>query len=362
LKIIFFIENLWTGGKERRLIELIGFLKHHTDYEIALVLTEDGIHFEKVYELGITIKIIKRRAINNDPTLFLKFFRYCRLFKPDIIHTWGIMTTFYAIPAKFICRVPLITSMIADLNIIFKRRSFINFIFNINLCFSDVILSNSKAGLRAYQINSSKAKVIYNGVGHERFHQHFDTLKIRKEIGVKTDYMIIMVATFSKYKDYNLFVDVAKAIGKIRDDTTFIAIGDGIEWNHIQQRIKDEHINNILLTGKQKEVEPFIAASDIGLLCTYSESISNSIIEYMSLGKPVITNDTFGGSKELIKDGETGYIMEGNANLIADKIDLLLNDLSLRNSMGEQGKNLIRTSFSVDRMGKEFIEVYENLC
>ena len=103
--------------------------------------------------------------------------------------------------------------------------------------------------------------------------------------------MVVMVASFSKYKDYDLFVDVAKGIGKIRDDTTFIGIGDGSEWNRIQQRIKDEQINNIVLTGKQKEVERFIAASDIGLLCTYSEGISNSIIEYMSLGKPVISTD-----------------------------------------------------------------------
>ena len=114
------------------------------------------------------------------------------------------------------------------------------------------------------------------------------------------------------------------------------------------------------MTGKQKEVERFIAASDIGLLCTYSESISNSIIEYMSLSKPVITNDTSGGSKELIKDGETGYIIEGYANLIVNKINLLLDDENLRASMGEKGKNLVRARFSIDRMGKEFIEAYNN--
>ena len=114
MKILFFIENLWTGGTQRRLLELIAYLKQHTKYEIALVLTEDEIHFEKVYELGITIKVIKRRGIKYDPKLFLKFYKYCRLFKPDIIHTWGIMTTFYAIPSKIIRRVPLISSMITN--------------------------------------------------------------------------------------------------------------------------------------------------------------------------------------------------------------------------------------------------------
>jgi glycosyltransferase involved in cell wall biosynthesis len=361
LKILFFIENLWTGGTQRRLLELIAYLKQHTKYEIALVLTEDEIHFEKVYELGITIKVIKRRGIKYDPKLFLKFYRYCRLFKPDIIHTWGIMTAFYSIPAKLICRVPLITSMIADLNIIFKKFSLNNFFFNINLLFSDVILSNSKAGLQAYNINSTKAKVIYNGACPERFHQHFDKRKIREEIGVKTDYIVIMVASFSKYKDYDLFVDVAKGIGKIRDDTTFIGIGDGSEWNRIQQRIKDEQINNILLTGKQKEVEHFIAASDIGLLCTYSEGISNSIIEYMSLGKPVISTDINGGSKEIVIEGETGYCTGRNTKKVVTVINFLLNDEKFRESMGNKGRERINSHFSFDKFGNEFEIVYKEV-
>ena len=70
MKIVFFIENLWTGGTQRRLLELIRYLKQHTDYEIALVITEDEIHFENVYELGITIKVIKRKGIKYDPTPF----------------------------------------------------------------------------------------------------------------------------------------------------------------------------------------------------------------------------------------------------------------------------------------------------
>ena len=109
----------------------------------------------------------------------------------------------------------------------------------------------SKAGLVAYKIKSSKAKVIWNGVNLNRFQQKFDDRKMREELGVTTELMVVMVASFSKYKDYDLFLDVAREVGKIRDDVTFIGVGDGPEWIHIQQRIADENLINVFLTGKK---------------------------------------------------------------------------------------------------------------
>ena len=337
MRILFFTESLTCGGKERRILELIQYLRDHTDHTITLVLTENLIHYEYVHEMGIAIKVIKR-GVKYDPMPFIKFYSYCRHFKPDIIHTWGRMTTFYAIPAKVIQRVPLISSMIANalgenglslIDRLFTRAGF---------SASDVILANSKAGLVAYKIDSPKARVIWNGVHLERFKNKYDIEKVREELHVKTRFMIIMVAAFSDLKDYDLFLDVAKEISKTRDDVTFVGIGDGQELRRIFQRTIDEQIKNVILPGKQKDVERFISASDIGLLCTYSEGISNSIIECMALGKPVISTDIQGGSKEIILEGETGYCIERNAGKIKNTIDQLLNNDELRNILGTNGE------------------------
>lgn len=361
MKILFFAESLQVGGKERRLLELIQYLKQYTDYTITLVLTEPLIHYEYVYELGISIKIIKRKGLKYDPLPFIKFYRYCRYFKPDIIHAWGRMTTFYAIPAKLICRIPIVSNLISDSKRSFKSCSLDSFFFTADIFFSNVILSNSKSGLRAYKINTTKAKVIWNGVNFERFQQKFITTKVREELGVITDFMLVMVATFSIFKDYDLFLDVAKEIRKFRDDVTLIGVGDGPEWNRIQQRIEDEQINNVILTGKQKEVERIIAASDIGILCTFSEGISNSIIECMALGKPVISTDLIGGSKEIIIEGETGYCIERSAEKIVTLINFLLNYSELRVSMGNKGRERISSHFSIKRMSEEFEIVYKEV-
>lgn len=358
MRILFFIESLGCGGKERRLLELIQYLKQHTDYEISLVLTEDIIHYDYVYNLGITIKIIRRKTLKKDPLIFIKFYRYCCFFKPDIIHTWGFMNTFYSIPTKLILKVPLISSMITIAKRGFKQYSFSSLFFHASCFFSDAIISNSRAGLQAFKINSPKAKVIYNGVRLERFQQNFNQKEVRDLHGIKTVFMIVMVASFSTFKDYDLFLDVARELGEIRNDVTFLGVGDGEEWLRINQRIKDEQIHNVVLTGNKKVVEPIIAASDLGLLCTFSEGVSNSIIEYMALGKPVITTDVTGGSKEIVVDNETGFLAERNSQKVVDLITTLLNNEELRKTMGEKGEERIKTFFSIERMGEEFVSLY----
>lgn len=361
MRILFFTDTLGFGGKERRLLELIKYLKQNTDHELALVITQNEIYYEYVHEIGIPITIIDRRFTKYDPFILFKFYKYCRSFEPDIIHSWGIMTTFYAILAKKKLRVPLVSSMIADVYGNSGLFSLKSILFNIDHFFSDIVLSNSIAGINAYKINSAKAKVIRNGVHLERFNHSYHTGSIRQELGIETDFLVVMVGSFWISKDYDLFVDVAKAIRLKRKDVTFIAVGDGINFDRIQQRINNENVDNVVLAGRQKEVERIISASDIGILCTYSEGISNAIIEYMALGKPVISTDLKGGSKEIIIEGETGYCTERNAHTIVYLINLLLNDSELRESMGTKGKERIASHFSVERMGKDFENVYKEV-
>ncbi len=361
MKILFFLDTIHCGGKERRALELISFLKEKKDYEISLVVIEKDIFYKYVYELGIPIIIIERKFTKYDPLLFIKFYKYCCSFKPDIIHSWGIMSTFYAIPTKLILRVPLISSMIADSQRNFAIFSLPSLLFQANIYFSNIILSNSKAGLAAYKVKTKKAKVIWNGVHLERFQQKFDSEKVRKVFGIKTNFIIVMVAAFSTYKDYDLFLDIAKEIRKIRDDITLIGVGDGPKMEEIQQRIKNEQIDNVLLTGRQKEIEPIVAASDIGLLCSRSEGISNSIIESMALGKPIITTDINGGSKEIIIEGVTGYCTDRNVEKIIVLINLLLDNSDLRISMGAEGRERISSFFSIGRMGNDFMSLYKEV-
>lgn len=362
MRILFFLESLQGGGKERRSVELIRYLrKQSADYQIEIVLTEEEIFYKDILQTGVKIKILKRKGFRYDPALFVKFYNVCRRFKPDIIHSWGKMTTFYAIPSKFLCRVPLVSSLIADSTRRYDSLSPYNFLLKTNVRFSDIVLSNSRAGLRAYGIRDGKARVIYNGADLTRFGMAVDTEEVRKEFGIKSKYLVVMVASFSEFKDHDLFLNVAREVSKIRKDVCFAAVGDGPTLERIRNRIAAEKIRNVILTGRQNNVERIVAAADIGILCTWTEGISNSVIEYMAMAKPAIVTDTIGGSRELIEDGVTGYCTGRDLFTVTGLINRLLNDRELRLMMGIRAKERIERKFSIDRMGAEFRNLYEDV-
>ncbi len=244
MRILFFIESIHAGGKERRAVELLDFLAKETVYEIQLVLTEEEIHYKHLLNLDIPIIILKRKFGKKDISIFHRFFDIVKEFKPDVIHTWGAMSTIYAIPSSKYLKIPIINGQISNATPKDKRSFFNNFLLKVNRYFSSKLFANSVAGLKAYGVSSKKGVVIYNGIRLERF-QGLD-IKIRDRIHIKTPLIVAMVASFGKNKDYELYLNVAKRICSKRDDVTFVAVGDGESKVELQRKVKDLEMDRFL--------------------------------------------------------------------------------------------------------------------
>lgn len=364
MRIIFFIESLRSGGKERRLLELIQYLGQNTDHEMLLVLTDDEIHYKHVYDLDINIRVIKRQGIKRDPRLFFKFYRLCNEFKPDIIHTWGSMLAFYSLPAIIIKKIPHINSHIADAPLQRKKYDFHSIITNIGFKFSTIILSNSHAGLQSYGVSGKKCRIIYNGIRLERFSDLPDKKVVKTKYNIRTEYAVIMVASFTPNKKYGQFLDIAEFFSGWRNDITFLGVGDTEEDISEFEKIRSraQKIENVILCEKIESVEPLINACDIGVLFTYSEGLSNSIIEYMACSKPVVANDA-GGTRELIVNNMTGFLItDETTDEIAGLISELLDNTERRNTLGRNARLHIEENFSIDRMGAEFHRLYREIA
>ncbi len=359
IKVLFFIDGFLTGGKERRLLELLRILHDIIDYKVAV------IHSNFEYDIPINIKeriIQLKKSSKKDIKPFFDFYRICKDFNPDIIHTWANMVTFYSLPAKILLKKRLINSQITDAPPFLGKFSFYDITIKINLFFSDLILSNSFAGLEAYKAPSNKSKVIYNGVNLDRFSRLENKELVRRRFGINTKYAVIMVASFSEHKDYDLFINVAEAFATKTEDVSFLAVGDGTNFERIKQKAVNKQIQNIIFTGKLDNVESLINTADIGLLFSPNgEGISNSIIEYMALGKPVVANDK-GGNKEIVKNEVNGFLVTNNSvDEIVSLVIGLLKNAEMMKKMGEEGKKLINTKFTVERMGEEFLEIYRGM-
>ncbi len=168
-----------------------------------------------------------------------------------------------------------------------------------------------------------------------------------------------MVATFSDKKDYGTFVKAAQLVLNTTEDVVFMAIGDGPNLQQIKNQIPKEHENSFLFLGKQQDVESFVNIFDIGVLATFSEGISNAVMEYMIFEKPVIATGR-GGTAELVIHNETGYLLESQKpELLAEKIIYLLNNADIAKKFGQNGAKRIRNLFALDKMINETMSLYK---
>lgn len=360
MKILFFIDSLGSGGKERRLVELMKALINQRDIEFNLVVMSQNIHYEEVYELGIPIHYLLRKR-KKDLTVFNQLYRLCKSFQPDIMHCWESMTAIYSVPVCKLLSIPLINGMVIDTphknKLLNKHWIRARLVFP----FSDYIVGNSEAGIKAYGASILKSHVIHNGFNFNRINQIADYNLIKDEIKVNTKFVVGMVATFSGYKDYKTYFEAAKLVLSQRKDVTFLAIGNKTESFAARRLIDYEFSPNIRLLGKKSDVESLINVMDVCVLSTFTEGISNSILEYMAMGKPVIATDG-GGTNEIIESGKTGYLVNvSDPEDLADKIQLLLNNETMRNDMGNEGKKRIHEFFSIEKMKISYISLYQSI-
>lgn len=365
IRILFFIGSLGTGGKERRLIELLGYLKEKDNYDLLVVTTKEGVELPKFTELNIRMVVLNDKTLISKMNFFFHLHSTVKRFKPHIIHTWGRMQTLYALPTVLITKTKLVNGQITSAPP--KISTLDAIIDRFNFSISDVILSNSKAGIEVLNPPRNKARVIFNGIDLKRFEDLPDTSSVRTKYGIDTPYLILMVANFTNNKDFKLFFNLGRRVVTNRNDVTMMGVGYFEEDSELVKSCKEIIDGHPLLKIQPgtKEVESLINACDIGILFSnraiHGEGISNSVIEYMALGKPVIANDA-GGTKEIVITDKTGYLITNESlEQIHEKVNELLSRPDLRSCMGQNAKQMIQSEFSVKKMGSAFESLYSEI-
>lgn len=360
MKILFVIDTLASGGKERRLTELLKALKLIRGVEFELVIMSENIHYREVLDLDINVHSVLRKS-KKDLSVFGRIYKLARMFNPDIIHTWDSMTSVYVAPVCKLLHCKMVNGMVIDTPI---KQNILNKHWlraRLTFPFSDVVVGNSEAGLKAYNAPENKSIVIHNGFNFERTKDLKASEHIKSQLNIKSGYVIGMVATFSNYKDYPTYFKAATMLLGKRKDLTFLAIGADTDSYESARMLDKDNLGNFRLLGKKSEIESLINAMDICILSTYTEGISNSIMEYMALGKPVIAT-AGGGTGEIVVDNTTGFlIVQSDAEVLAGKIQILLDDPSLREKMGSAGRERIKNHFSINSMVEKYFDLYSAL-
>jgi glycosyltransferase involved in cell wall biosynthesis len=143
----------------------------------------------------------------------------------------------------------------------------------------------------------------------------------------------------------------------------FLAIGTGPDRAATMAEAQDLVDAGVLEFPKAgAEVLPYVLNAHVGVLMTnpehHAEGISNAIMEYMACGLPVVCSEG-GGNRELVLDGQTGFIIPPHdAAALASHIARLRDDAAAARSMGLAGRERLGDTFAVESMVTATVNVY----
>jgi L-malate glycosyltransferase len=155
-----------------------------------------------------------------------------------------------------------------------------------------------------------------------------------------------------KYLDFHLLL--------IGDETDSITGKDYRQT--LMNKINDYSINNyVSFFGFTNEIENFFEVMDVFVLPTDKESFGYVLIEAMANGKPVIASNQ-GGPKEIINDGENGFLFEAKNKIdLTNKIEKLILDKNLREKMSKRSKEIAYSKYDIKTTIDSYLDLFKQL-
>jgi len=354
------------GGMENGVVNLI----NHTDpdifsHEICCITTLGNA--ESRLKIDVPIYEMRKRY-GNDWSLIPKLVKLMKDRSPDIVHTrnWG---TVDGIIAAKISGVSTVIHGEHGWNVDdptgrnTKRRiarKLLSCMVNRFVAVSEDI---NKWMINSIGIERSRINKVVNGVDTNKFCPQ-NKENARRALGAsKSDFIIGTVGRLDPIKNQHLLLHAFARLNNARKNLRIVLIGDGPE-RHRLESIKDTLPcrDRIEFFGERDDVHKILPILDVFVLPSANEGISNTILEAMATGLPVIATNV-GGNPELVQHGQTGLLIPpGDQDAIVGALNLYIDqNPRMRKEHGENARERAVRDFSLDRMVKQYEALYETL-
>ena len=377
--ILFIIGDLDIGGTERHLAQILPALVGYNLSPIVYTLTHKGKLAPILEEQGIRViahplssltrglpRNVRRFA--SLPLSFVGLLVALWLNRPQIVH--------FFLPAAYI--LGGLSSLFVPIDSrAMSRRSLANYQSDHPLLARlerwlhpkmTAVLGNSNAvveQLREEGVARDRLGLIYNGVDASVYRTLPMRSELRKSLGISQDALIlVMVANFIPYKGHE---DLLAGLSSIRDDLPrpweLLLVGEGgAHADVIESRAAEAGVEDcVRFLGARSDIPQILGAADIGILCSHEEGFSNSILEGMAAGLPMVVTGV-GGNREAVVDGENGLVVPPrDPDALAAAILSLAQDNDKRRQMGDAGRRRAETLFSYEVCIAKYAALYEGL-
>jgi len=366
LRVLHVVSYMGRGGAEMGILKLIAGLGDEFEHRICTTRGFDAdfvrLSFseEKMYVAG-----------NSDLKLQFPLFRLARimrLYRPHIVHTrnWGAIE---AVVAAKLAGVPAIIhsehgyeiDMFAGLPM--RRRLFRRAAYAMTDAIFAVTRELRDFHARQAWIRSEHMGVMYNGVDTQRFAPCKETrFAIRKELGLPAESFVVgTVGRLVPIKDHHTLLKAAAMLSGSGIDVRVLLVGSGPERERLQSRTTDSLEGRVCFAGDSSRVPEMLNAMDVFVLPSLGEGMSNTLLEAMATGLPVLATNV-GGNPEIIEDNVSGCLFTpGDAAWLGDRLKLLARDPAVIHQLGTAARNRAMESFSLSRMLENYRSFYLDL-
>jgi len=373
-RILYIIDTarVASGGTEKHLRVLASNLDPER-FRPTIVTFDLGEDFrQRAEEDGLEIVHFRLRRIYdfNAMRRAVQLYRLIHAQRPDIVQTFHTKADIFG---ALVARLAGVEHLVSSRRDVADNKKPLHKKIGryVNRLFDRVITVCDAVGERVHEWEAvpwSRQRTIYNGVDSERFSpENVDpalVARLRWEHGVSDDAFVVgMVANFRSEKNFDVFLEgVRRArtrIGRLKA----LAIGAGPTLEGCREFCDRSGLAEVVaFPGRIARVREYLSLMHVACLTPGSnEGFSNSILEKMSMGLPVVATSV-GGNAEAIEDGRTGIVIPpGDPQRLAEAIVGLYEDPDRRESMGARARVRAVREFSLEKMIERHEELYHQI-
>ena len=383
IRVLRIINRFNIGGPTYNATFLTAFLGDEFETKLVGGLPDvgeaDSLYILEKYNVDpVLIKeMVRLPNLKSDREAYKRLKQIIKEYKPDIVHTHASKAGALGRKAAKSCGVPIIVHT-------FHGHVFHSYFGKVKTAIfksiernlarkSDAIVAISqiqkKELTEIHKICSpEKVTVVPLGFDLQQFHDKgiSERDRIRKEFNIdEDDVAIAIIGRLAPVKNHAFFLNVIQdALEKTTKSIKCFIVGDGPEREFIEGRVKvinEKYNNRVNLTSWISDVASFNAGMDIICLTSKNEGTPVSLIEAQASGIPVITTEV-GGVRDILIDGETGYVVPVNDEVLFTKILLeLIEDENKRLKMSQNGWMFVEDKFHYRTLVKNMTNLYLDL-
>ncbi|MBX7244807.1 MAG: glycosyltransferase [Candidatus Sumerlaeaceae bacterium] len=179
-----------------------------------------------------------------------------------------------------------------------------------NLAVSEAVRENV---IKTLRLDPAKVRTVYNGVDTQEFRPVATARRhaIRERLGIPaTAKLVAMVARLVKQKNQELVLRCVPDLVRATPRAHFLFLGGGPDENRLRQIAGELRIaDNVTFLGNRDDIAEILPACDLSILPSRREGFSNTVLESMACGLPVVASDV-GGNREVIDSGISGFLVD----------------------------------------------------